>query len=285
MTNNSMLQDHPLFPARLHHLCLSGRDVGAMTGFYRDGLGLSPAPLPGGSWLMSGGQRSLVFEPGEQQRLVYSAYAVAGGEQLDALRGRLAQRGIRIGASPSPLFRDGAFSVSDPDGGLVVFGMPKHPSTTSDRLPGRLQHVVKRSAQLDRVVAFYRDGLGFRLSDVVFKTPGAATACFLRSDPEHHSFAVFDAKEPAFDHFSLESPCWNDLRDWADHFARLNVPLYWGPGRHGPGNNLFFMVRDPEGNAVEISAEIETITDGRPAGEWQHSERTLNLWGGAWMRS
>jgi len=42
-------------------------------------------------------------------------------------------------------------------------------------------------------------------------------------------------------------------------------------------------VRDPEGNAVEVSAEIETITDGRAPGVWQHNERTLNLWGGAWI--
>lgn len=280
-----MLQDNPLFPARLHHLCLSARDLGAMTGFYRDGLGLEPAPLPGRGRLMRGGERMLVLEPGEKQQLVYSAYALADEQRLVRLREQLAGRGIHAGASPSPLFREGAFSVSDPDGGLVVFGVPAKPGASSDRLPGRLQHVVRQSAQIDRIAAFYRDGLGFGLSDVVHKAPGAATACFLRSDPEHHSFAVFHAQEPGFDHFSLESSGWNDLRDWADHFARLRVPIFWGPGRHGPGNNLFLMVRDPEGNAVEISAEIERIPDGRPAGDWPHNERTLNQWGGSWMRS
>lgn len=280
-----MPQNNGLFPARLHHLCLSVGDAAAMIGFYRDGLGLTPAPLREGSWLMSGGERTLVLDAGPPGRLVYAAYAVAGEGQLGALRERLVRQGIRPAASPSPLFRDDAFAVSDPDDGLVVFGVPRSPRGGPDRLPGRLQHVVKRSAEIDRMMTFYRDDLGFRLSDVVHKAPGAATAYFLRSDPEHHSFAVFDAQEPAFDHISLEATCWNDLRDWADHFAQLAVPLFWGPGRHGPGNNLFLMVRDPEGNAVEISAEIETIADDRPAGEWQHNERTLNLWGGAWMRS
>ncbi len=280
-----MPADNPLIPARLHHLCLSARDMGAMTGFYRDALGLAPEQLPSGAWLMSGGQRRLVLEPGESRRLAYSAYAVADDKRLKALRERLAQRGVGISASPSPLFRDGAFSVSDPDGWRVIFGIPAKTGTASDRLPGRLQHIVKASTQVDRVTAFYHDDLGFELSDIVLEDPGVRTTSFLRSDPEHHSFAVFRAKEAAFDHFSLESSGWNDLRDWGDHFASLRVPIFWGPGRHGPGNNLFLMVRDPEGNAVEISAELETIPHSRPVVEWPHNERSLNLWGSAWMRS
>jgi hypothetical protein len=31
-------------------------------------------------------------------------------------------------------------------------------------------------------------------------------------------------------------------------------------GRHGPGNNLFFMIEDPDGYKVEFSAELEHMT-------------------------
>lgn len=281
-----MVERNPEIPAWLHHLCLSARDVPAMTGFYRDTIGLAPEQLPGGSWLMSGGQRRLIIEPGEPRRLIHSAYAVADDRQLASLGNRVARSGIPIAATTTPLFRDGAFSVADPDGWRVVFGVARREASFSDRLPGRLQHVVKSSTQVDRVTAFYRDSLGFELSDIVVEDAGAITTTFLRSDPEHHSFAVFRAKEAALDHFALEATCWNDLRDWADHLARLEVPIFWGPGRHGPGNNLFLMVRDPEGNAVEISAELEIIPNGRPVARWPHSERSLNLWGsGGWMRS
>ena len=281
-----MAESNSVIPARLHHLCLSAHDVAAMTGFYRDAIGLVPEKLPGGSWLLSGGQRRLVIESGEPRRLAYSAYAVTDQQQLGALRDRVTRSGIAAAATSTPLFRDGAFSATDPDGWRVVFGVPVDSRTSPDRLPGRLQHVVKASTQVDRVTAFYRDGLGFELSDIVVDGDGAITTTFLRSDPEHHSFAVFRAKAAALDHFSLESSGWMDLRDWADHFARLEVPIFWGPGRHGPGNNLFLMVRDPEGNAVEISAELEVIPNDRPVVEWPHSERSLNLWGsGGWMRS
>ena len=67
--------------------------------------------------------------------------------------------------------------------------------------------------------------------------------------------------------------------------ASLHIPIKWGPGRHGPGNNLFFMVNDPDGNWVELSAELELITPERQPGLWPHTERSLNLWGPGRLRS
>ena len=76
-----------------------------------------------------------------------------------------------------------------------------------------------------------------------------------------------------------------DIRDWADRMGKLGIALWWGPGRHGPGNNLFFMVEDPDGYKVEFSAELELIPKEVPYRTWPHEQRTLNLWGSAWMRS
>jgi len=67
--------------------------------------------------------------------------------------------------------------------------------------------------------------------------------------------------------------------------ASLRIPLWWGPGRHGPGNNLFFMIEDPDGHKVEFSAELELMPHEMPPRTWPHEQRTLNLWGSAWMRS
>ena len=44
--------------------------------------------------------------------------------------------------------------------------------------------------------------------------------------------------------------------------GRLGITLWWGPGRHGPGNNLFFMIEDPDGHKVEFSAELVHVLDG-----------------------
>jgi hypothetical protein len=50
----------------------------------------------------------------------------------------------------------------------------------------------------------------------------------------------------------------------------------WGPGRHGPGSNLYIFIADPDGNWIEVSAELEVVYD-RPAKEWPHLEHTLCL--------
>ena len=58
-----------------------------------------------------------------------------------------------------------------------------------------------------------------------------------------------------------------------------------GAVRHGPGNNLFFMIEDPDGHKVEFSAELERMPEEAAFRTWPHEQRTLNLWGSAWMRS
>jgi catechol-2,3-dioxygenase len=151
-------------------------------------------------------------------------------------------------------------------------------------MPGRLQHLVVTTLDTPRVAAFYQEALGFQVSDRVLEN-GAMTTIFLRSDPEHHSFAAFRTPAVRLDHHSLEVPDWNAIRDWADHMARLEAPISWGPGRHGPGNNLFFMVSDPDGNWVELSAELERMPLGMTGRDWPHTERTLNLWGQGMLRS
>jgi catechol 2,3-dioxygenase-like lactoylglutathione lyase family enzyme len=180
------------------------------------------------------------------------------------------------------LFDDAAFAVVDPDGRRLVFGLSKDASS-GEGLPGRLQHFVCASAQLPEMVKFYRE-LGMVESDRVLEEEALA-ACFLRSDPEHHSFAAFRAPAARPDHHCYETDGWMDIRDWADHMGRLGIKLWWGPGRHGPGNNLFFMIEDPDGYKVEFSAELEHMPREMPHRTWPHEERTLNLWGSAWMRS
>ena len=69
-----------------------------------------------------------------------------------------------------------------------------------------------------------------------------------------------------------------------DHLSTLDIPIWWGPGRHGPGNNLFLMFKDPHGHPVELSAEIEHIPRHAAPRLWPHTEQTVNLWGSGWIR-
>ena len=58
-----------------------------------------------------------------------------------------------------------------------------------------------------------------------------------------------------------------------DHLASLDVKIAWDPGRHGPGNNLFFIINDTDGNWVELSAELEQLTYDRHVSIWPYGEK------------
>jgi catechol 2,3-dioxygenase len=284
----------PLWPAQLDHLRLDSDAPGELARFYAETIGFTRLPQDDGTILLQGRARRLVIGLGERRSQPWTAFRLGGTQQLAALRDHLVGRGIDFMASPSPVFEDGAIAVRDPDGRLVLFGVPRRdldemplPAGEAAALPGRLQHVVVASTRLPEMMRFYEDTLGFLPSDYVIEKTGnhEPTTAFYRSDPEHHCFAVFRCPETRPDHHAYEADCWNDIRDWADFMASRRIPLWWGPGRHGVGNNLFFMIEDPSGYLAEISTEIEIVPDGTVKRTWPHEERTLNLWGKSFMRS
>jgi catechol 2,3-dioxygenase-like lactoylglutathione lyase family enzyme len=284
----------PLWPAQLDHIRIDSENPQALAAFYRDILGMTPLALNDGSVIMQGVARRVVLGRGKPGDQPYSAFRVQTPQQVADLRAHLGAQGVAILASPSPVFDEHAFAVRDPDGRLAVFGLPRADLPAGDRLakpasaalPGRLQHVVVASRDLQAMMDFYLGAIGFLPSDYVQQGANREnTVCFMRSDPEHHSFAVFRAPEARPDHHCYEANSWNDIRDWADHIARHDVSIWWGPGRHGPGNNLFFMAKDPHGYLLEISAELEIMPHDMAPRVWEHSERTVNLWGKGWLRS
>jgi catechol 2,3-dioxygenase len=237
--------------------------------------------------ICTGNERCIVLGEGNSKTLGFAAYACKSKEELEQLRQKITASGGTLEQSPSPVFDETAFSISDPDGNTFVFGVfpPNDNSSVNEGLPGRLQHVAFASDEPEKLLSFYTDTLGFLLADRVEDEEGILRACFFNTDSEHHSLAIFTAGEKRLDHHCFEAIEWNRIRDWADYLSQFEIPLQWGPGRHGPGNNLFFMIRDPEGNWLEISAELEIITLDRPIGVWEHEQKTLNSWGQALLRS
>jgi catechol 2,3-dioxygenase-like lactoylglutathione lyase family enzyme len=281
-----MTSPRPEIGARLDQLCLQSADPERLAVYFTNAFGMGAVPMPEGGWKCHAPHRDLMITSGKPNQIAFFAFAFADDDALAQYRERLAAAGIALGPNPSPRYGAGAFSTKDPDGNVAVFGVhAPDAAPAGDRLPARLQHVVFRSTNPDAMAEFYERKLGFIVSDRVMDEAGGLRACFLRSDHEHHSFAVFRAPENRLDHHSYETRDWTRIRDWADHVATRGVPLCWGVGRHGVGNNVFFMVKDPDDNLVEISAELEICGADRPAGTWPHEQRTLNLWGDAIMRS
>ncbi|HEY3149943.1 MAG TPA: VOC family protein [Dongiaceae bacterium] len=271
--------------AHLHAIHLGSPDPQALATFYAELFGGSVTAFDGGS-MYQGPDRCLLFSKGEPRSLIAAHYAAEDASALALVHERLARSGTKAEAAPAPLFESDGIGFLDPDGNRMAFGVIRTRSHRAehDPLPTRLQHVVVGSTDAARLVEFYCT-VGFAVSDQVSDDEGTLRACFLRSDAEHHSFAIFQTPRNRLDHHCYELKDWNGIRDWGDRLAARRIPVKWGPGRHGPGNNLFLFFHDPDGNWVEVSAELEVVGENHPAGQWAHEERTLNSWGTAFLRS
>jgi catechol 2,3-dioxygenase len=272
--------------ARLHYLQLGSPEPEGLARFYAEVLDMR-IEQRGGSWICRNQDRCLVFSPGRLNALLGAGYAIADEAVLPALRARIAASLAEVTSVDAELLQPGAIAFRDPDDNRMVFGVPllSYCAQGLEAPQVRLQHVVVGSLNIERMVRFYTTVVGLRESDEVRDAEGGLRTCFMRSDDEHHSFAVFRTPEKRLDHHCFELPDWNAIRDWGDRLAARRIPIKWGPGRHGPGNNLFIFFQDPEGNWVELSTELEVIRDERPVGIWQHEERTLNSWGHGLLRS
>ena len=277
----------------LKRLHLQSPQAATLAQFYAQAFGMACHEVHG-TWFCTQEGREVLVSKGEAGQLHYAMFVIESLAEWDAFT-RHTHDLPKANLAAFPELSKTSIGFMDPDQNCVVFVLESElaqqlQSTSLTANTGPLpaaasQHFALRTQQVNNMKRFYTDDLGFVLSDVVQDESGQLKACFVRGNEMHHTLALFGAPVSCFDHQSFETPNWHDLKDWADHMGRLRVEIVWGVGRHGPGNDVFFMVRDPDGNLAEISSEIEICTGSRPVGQWKHEERTLNLWGKAIMRS
>ena len=267
--------------AHLSHLGLATPDPERTQRFYEDHLGLTEAERLGDGRVRLGwGQGHHVLEISEGNGLDHFAFEVED-PALETLEARLRATGATDWTEP-----DGdhprALVCHDPDGNrLELHGrVDRSGERTADtaRRPIRVQHITLGTLDVPRSVAFYTSLLGFRVSDHM-----GDRFTWMRSDAIHHTLAVVAADTPGLDHYSYDLGEWSDFKTWCDDLSERGVPVTWGPGRHGPGNNLFIFFDDLAGNRVELSAELERFRDDRvdyrEPRVWEVSDRSINLWG------
>jgi catechol 2,3-dioxygenase len=161
----------------------------------------------------------------------------------------------------------------------VYDGMERGPLTREAFLGPhirKLGHLTFFSVEHAEMVSFWREVLGFRLSDT------ADGITWMRCDSDHHGLAV--APHPTatlLHHHAWEVQDFAALGQYCDNLARVGLSLLWGPVRHGPGFNLATYLGDPDGLVVEVYADLMRIVDERaytPV-DWTDEPRALNLWG------
>ena len=178
-------------PARLDHLMIESNNPTEIAKFYCKAL-LMTQSKQGPLIMVEGRERKLLIARGSSRKLGFGAFAFDSDSGLAKLRHSLERAGITLEPSPSPLFPDGAFLLKDPDDNCLVFCRSTGRLHNSE-MPARLQHLVVATDEITPMVDFYTEKLGFGITDCVEDETGGLRACFLNSDDEYHSFAIFNS--------------------------------------------------------------------------------------------
>ncbi len=270
--------------AYLHHISLQSENPAELAQFYAMAMDMRADQVSADLWRLTGPGRRVEIASGKSKKLGYAGFALKDAKGLEGFRSHIASAGIEVQQSPSSYFGDDAFAVEDPDGNLICFGLSRDTAPHSDGLHGPIQHLTFASTDVRAMIAFYSEMLGFQVTDTVTDDAGELKTFWSTSNHEHHTLACFKTSEQGIDHHSYEVGDWALIRDFCDHWAAHDIKVIWGPGRHGPGNNLFAFIKDVDGNKIEISAELEVIHD-RETQDWPLEERTTNLWGPGFLRA
>jgi catechol-2,3-dioxygenase len=253
---------------KLAHVGLNAVDLSRQAEFYNDKWGLERIDEFGGEMFFRAdgpAHHVLTLHAGDASGMHHVALEVATPDDLDRAYEELQAAGVEVVNPPAQELEPGvkkAIRFKDPDGFLVelVAGVDQVHDVYGkrDATPRDVNHVVLNVGSAERSEAFYRDLLGFKMTD---RFVGGLS--FWACNANHHSLAFGEAKDgrAAFNHAAF------DLKDWQEwtraifYAGERGIKRVWGPGRHLFGNNLFSYYQDPEGNTVEYTAEVEQIVD------------------------
>jgi len=142
--------------------------------------------------------------------------------------------------------------------------------------PIRLSHVVLNSADVDTAERFATAQLGFRVSD------RTRHMTFLRCNRTHHCIAYARAGFPSLNHVAFEMADVDGVMRGIGRLRDAGYPCVWGPGRHGPGNNVFGYFVGPHGGLIEYTSEVSEAGDDYKVGspeDWKWPAGRIDQWG------
>ena len=153
--------------------------------------------------------------------------------------------------------------------------------TTVERLPDadkpiQLTHAVINSTDVEASERFAVEKLGFKVSD------RTAHMRFVRCNRKHHALAYAKSDAASLNHIAFELPSMDAVMRGIGRLRDAGHEPVWGPGRHGPGNNVFGYFIAPYGGIVEYTAEVSEVDENYKVGtpeDWKWPPGRIDHWG------
>ena len=168
-----------------------------------------------------------------------------------------------------------------------------HPVSRQPFLPSRpmsgfktgdmgLGHILVYTQSIDQSVRFYRDLLGFCISDfsdVTAANGNKVRLAFLHCNPRHHSIAFVEAPRmpTRINHVLIECNSLNDVGTGRDLCLARNIPIVIDLGCHMNDHMVSFYMANPSNFALEYGWGGRIID----CASWQteHYSAVDSIWG------
>lgn len=248
---------------RLSHATLETPDLERKIDYFTDtvGLALLTREKDRAVFVSRTGNLNMILDRGTVARLTRIAFQVAPSADLKDMAKTLSGQGIAASVGDAGLPGIGKLlTFSDPKGTIVeVFtdAQPAAPASEPRAVgPMKLGHIAFMMPDIHPFVKFYQEVLGFRVSDWQ-----EDFFCFMRCGADHHTINFATGKSTRVHHIAFELKDWSHVGTACEHLGRMNVPIIWGPGRHGISHNIFIYHRDPDDQMVEFYTEMDQMNE------------------------
>lgn len=260
------------------------RDVAAAARFFTDVWRLVPVAEHNGAVYLRGScayHHILSLHPRAGPQLLCVNLAARDRQAVDDLHRMARAAGAPRIDAPAPIGEPGGgygFAFMDPEGRIarVIAADDRHAdvSPAPDR-PIKITHLVLNTPRQEETAAFWVAALGFQVSDRSLLT-------FIRCNTDHHSIAFHPGETSSLHHIAFEMADFDAVMRGAGRMRDAGRAVEWGPGRHGPGNNVFAYFLGPEDFVIEYTAEIQQVDDRTPVRtpkDWVYPPGRSDLWG------
>jgi catechol 2,3-dioxygenase-like lactoylglutathione lyase family enzyme len=251
----------------LHHVAFASPHAAEAVDFYVKDWGLRDAGRDDGAVhlaaaLDAADDYSLVIKPSEQKAVDHFCLVSEDEAAVDSLEERARKGGARV-LEDAPACRGlaRAFQVIDIDGRRVEIGYRPGAGAAvgevADAVPLKAAHIVLNTPDIDAATGWYQEKLGFGLRDW-----REHQMSFLYYNADHHTVAFNSAPHASLNHVAWEIADINQFFRAAGRAGgtELGEKLY-GPGRHGPGDYVFYYFLDPTGFICEYETDSIRIPD------------------------
>jgi catechol 2,3-dioxygenase-like lactoylglutathione lyase family enzyme len=270
----------------LRHVGLFTPDLEEHTRFYSEVWGLQVVFQHKDAVYLRGASDEfylLSLHAASRKGIHHLGFGMRNEDFINVAADALKNAGVPIIHEPNALDEPGGgygFHFVDPDGRYIELSAGvAGPRTEWEKRrvePASICHAVLNTPDIDRISGFYANVLGFRISDW-----SEHQMVFLRCSAKHHAISFNQAPHASLNHIAYLVSGVDEVMRGVANLRQHGVEPAWGPGRHGPGNNIFCYFKDPLGYVTEYTSDIDYIADeaAHQPKVWSRSPDAIDRWG------